>query len=153
MTREEIIAQAMGDGGNTTRAHGVLDALYVAGWFVAMPPIMSGAVADSLRQLGYASHADAYEAMAMELDRLRRGWGPSTPTERMRRQSDLWAARAAMERALEFLESMEHSANSWPLPEDQEAWKEAAKELAYGIQRINTLMRNMAEGIPDRETK
>jgi hypothetical protein len=35
-----------------------------------------------------------------ELDRLRRGWGPSTPTERMARRGDLQAAMRSIEDAM-----------------------------------------------------
>jgi hypothetical protein len=35
-----------------------------------------------------------------ELDRLRRGWGPSTPTERMARRTDLIAAMHSVEAAM-----------------------------------------------------
>jgi hypothetical protein len=35
-----------------------------------------------------------------ELDRLRRGWGPSTPTERMARRGDLQAAMRSIENAM-----------------------------------------------------
>lgn len=35
-----------------------------------------------------------------ELDRLRRGWGPSTPTERMARRGDLQAAMRSIEEAM-----------------------------------------------------
>lgn len=35
-----------------------------------------------------------------ELDRLRRGWGPSTPTERMARRTDLQAAMRSVEEAM-----------------------------------------------------
>lgn len=35
-----------------------------------------------------------------ELDRLRRGWGPSTPTERMARRTDLQAAMRSIEDAM-----------------------------------------------------
>lgn len=36
-----------------------------------------------------------------ELDRMRRGWGPSTPTERMSRREDLIAIRRFIDRAYE----------------------------------------------------
>lgn len=35
-----------------------------------------------------------------ELDRMRRGWGPSTPTERMARRTDLQAAMRSVEEAM-----------------------------------------------------
>lgn len=43
---------------------------------------------------------DASLTERQELDRLRRGWGPSTPTERMARRIDLIAAMNAIEQAM-----------------------------------------------------
>lgn len=52
---------------------------------------------------------DATLTERQELDRLRRGWGPSSPTERMARRSDLRAAMSVIERAMEAV-----------LPDDKE---------------------------------
>jgi hypothetical protein len=43
---------------------------------------------------------DASPTERQELDRLRRGWGPSTPTERMARRTDLQAAMRSIEAAM-----------------------------------------------------
>lgn len=43
---------------------------------------------------------DASPTERQELDRLRRGWGPSTPTERMARRGDLQAAMRSVEEAM-----------------------------------------------------
>ena len=43
---------------------------------------------------------DASPTERQELDRLRRGWGPSTPTERMARRGDLIAAMHSIEEAM-----------------------------------------------------
>lgn len=43
---------------------------------------------------------DASPTERQELDRLRRGWGPSTPTERMARRTDLQAAMRSVEEAM-----------------------------------------------------
>ena len=44
---------------------------------------------------------DASPTERQELDRLRRGWGPSTPTERMARRTDLVAAMHVISRAMD----------------------------------------------------
>lgn len=44
---------------------------------------------------------DASLTERQELDRLRRGWGPSTPTERMARRTDVMVAMQALSRAMD----------------------------------------------------
>lgn len=44
---------------------------------------------------------DASPTERQELDRLRRGWGPSTPTERMARRNDIMVAMQALSRSMD----------------------------------------------------
>lgn len=99
MTRQEIVAEAIGDGGNTTRGHAAIEALHRAGFAIQEPPTDPAPLIASLRERGQLADADAVEALAMELDKFRRGWGPSTPTERMLRRADIISLRRFIERA------------------------------------------------------
>lgn len=99
MTRQEIIAQAIGDGGNTTRGHAALEALHRAGWTIQKTPTDPAPLVASLRARRLNGDADDVEALAIELDRFRRGWGPSTPTESMKRRADIISTRSFIERA------------------------------------------------------
>lgn len=55
---------------------------------------------------------DATITERQELDRMRRGWGPTTPTERMRRQADVQAAMHCLSSALGDLTLSEDEAES-----------------------------------------
>lgn len=98
-TREEIVAKAIGDGGDTTRGHAAIEALHREGWTIQKPPTDPAPLIISLRDRGQFADADAVEALALELDKFRRGWGPSTPTERMLRHADIISVRTFIERA------------------------------------------------------
>lgn len=71
----EVISDALGDQGVLSRANDVLEALQAAGYRVQFAPPDMAPVVASLRQQGSASIADAVEALAMDVDLMRRGWG------------------------------------------------------------------------------
>lgn len=92
---------ALGDEGVLTRGSKVLDALHSEGWRVQAPPQDAVALVARLRIEGRAGDADDVEALALEVDHFRRGWGPTTPTERRRRIDDIFAIRSMIDRAVE----------------------------------------------------
>lgn len=76
-----------------------------------------------------------------ELDRLRRGWGPSTPTERMARRVDLQAAMRSIEEAMTAV-----------LPDDKtdgdltiDAFQKAYDSLSKAHREIIALMHAVPE--------
>lgn len=81
-----------------------------------------------------------------ELDRLRRGWGPSTPTERMARRTDLQAAMRSVEAAMTAV-----------LPDDkedgeptQDHFQAAYDVLAKAHREVIALLQALPElGAPD----
>lgn len=84
---------------------------------------------------------DANLTERQELDRLCRGWGPSSPTERMARRTDLRAAMTVIERAMDAV-----------LPDDKEDedltlahFQTAYDHLIEGYRSIIALM----QAIPD----
>lgn len=103
LTREEVVARAIGDGGNTMRGVAAIEALHRAGWAIQKPPTDPAPLIASLREHGLLADADDVEALAMELDKFRRGWGPSTPTERMLRHADIITLRRFIEGAYAHL--------------------------------------------------
>lgn len=79
---------------------------------------------------------DASLTERQELDRLRRGWGPSTPTERMARRADLVEAMHVISRAMDAV---------LPDDKDEEAltldhFQTAYDELSKGYQAIIALL-------------
>ena len=130
MRREEIRAEAIGDEGNLTRACRALEALHRAGWRVQQPPTCSQALAHSLRERGLHGDADAVDALGMELDLLRRGWGPSTPTEQMLRRSDLITVRSFLGSAYDSL--FEINPNNYN-PDDVEQLNQGSIEAVSAI--------------------
>ena len=80
---------------------------------------------------------DASLTERQELDRLRRGWGPSTPTERMARRADLIEAKTVISRAMDTV-----------MPDDKESeedltldhFQKAYDELREGYGRIIALL-------------
>ena len=153
MTREEIIAKAIGDDGNTTRAHKALDALHATGWRVQQPPVDAAPLALSLRERGQFKDADDVDALAMELDHMRRGWGPTTPTERMLRRSDLISARRFLERV--YAELIELNMNNY-IDDDVRQLNNASIEsmgaATEGMKWINDRLQHEIHCIPDRST-
>lgn len=84
---------------------------------------------------------DASLTERQELDRLKRGWGPSTPSERMARRTDLWAAMTVLERAMDAV-----------LPDDkedddltQEHFQTAYDNLSEGYREIIALLQAVPE--------
>jgi hypothetical protein len=151
MTREEIIAKAIGDCGNTTRGHAALEALHRAGFAVQMPASDAVPLVLSLRERGQHADADTVEALAVELDHMRRGWGPTTPTERQLRHADLISVRRFIERAYEQL--IELNPNNYTHDDVEEAnngTAAAIKELWEGMGWINSLFQTEFRTIPDR---
>lgn len=150
-SREEIIAQAIGDDGNTTRGHAALEALHRAGFAIQQPPADAIPLVISLRERGLNADADNVEALALELDRMRRGWGPTTPTERQQRHADLISARRFIERACEALiELNPHNYTHDDVVEANEGTIAAIKELWDGMGWINNLFQTEFRTIPDR---
>lgn len=62
-----------------------------------------------------------------ELDRLRRGWGPSTPTERMARRTDLQAAMRTIQRAMDAVLPDDKDEDDLTLDHFQTAYDELSK--------------------------
>lgn len=148
-TREEIVSQAIGDGGNTTRAHAAIDALHVAGWTIQMPPADAVSLIVSLRERGQNGDADDVAALALELDLMRRGWGPSTPTERMLRRADIITIRSFIEQAYGVL--IELNMNNYTVDDVEDANNgtiEAIKVLCSGMACVHATLQALA-GIPD----
>lgn len=150
-TRQEIIAEAIGDGGNITRADRALEALYRAGWAIQQPPNDAVPLIVSLRERGLNADADTVEALALELDLMRRGWGPTTPTERQMRHADLITARSFIERAYEALiELNQFNYTHDDVEEANNGTIEAIGALSDGMAWIaNTFITKLA-GIPDQ---
>jgi hypothetical protein len=84
---------------------------------------------------------DASLTERQELDRLKRGWGPSTPSERMARRTDLRAAMTVLERAMDSV-----------LPDDKEDddltldhFQTAYDKLSEGCREIIALLQAIPE--------
>lgn len=153
MTREEIIAEAIGDAGNTTRAHRALDALHNAGWRIQKPPTDAAPLALSLRERGQFKDADDVDALAMGLDTMRRGWGPTTPTERMLRRSDLISARRFLERVYDELIELDIGNYSHDgVVELNIASVRSMTVASEGMDWINDRLQQEIHCIPDRST-
>lgn len=149
--REQIIARAIGDGGNVTRGIAAIEALHRAGYAIRLPPIDPAPLVASLRQRGQQRDADDVEALAMELDRIRRGWGPSTPTEHQLRHSDLISARRFIEQAYEVLIELNMSNYTHDDVADANAGAvEAMGALNAGMRWINERLRTADSIMPDR---
>lgn len=92
---------------------------------------------------------DASPTERQELDRLRRGWGPSTPTERMARRTDLKTAMNAISRAMDIV-----------CPDDKEdddltrdGYQAAYNQLLESYREIVTLLQEIPElSAPDLPT-
>ena len=89
-----------------------------------------------------------------ELDRLRRGWGPSTPTERERRRSDVAACIQAISIAMSDVMASEEDASGLPkeaLDRLDEAHERLANVHATLIEVSNGIRTDPAEW-PDIKT-
>lgn len=105
---------------------------------VAKPGVALRFIQDLRKQLSHAHERqdwllrtwdDATITERQELDRMRRGWGPTTPTERMRRKSDVLAAMHCLSSAMTDLTLSEDEAEA--------ADDEVNKKLDEAYQRIN----------------
>jgi hypothetical protein len=74
-----------------------------------------------------------------ELDRLRRGWGPSTPTERMARRGDLQAAMRSIEAAMTAVLPDDKEEDGLTLDHFQSAYDELAKAHREIISLLHAL--------------
>jgi hypothetical protein len=149
--REEIIAEAIGDGGNTTRGARALEALHRAGWSVQQPPADVIPLAISLRERGFNADADTVEEVAMELDRMRRGWGPTTPTERQLRHADLITARSYIEAAYASLIELNMSNYSHDdVQESNDGVIEAIQVIRDALGWFSDTFSSRLHGIPDQ---
>lgn len=70
---------------------------------------------------------DASPTERQELDRLRRGWGPSTPTERMARRGDLIVAMHSIEAAMTAVLPDDKEEDNLTLDHFQAAYDELSK--------------------------
>lgn len=70
---------------------------------------------------------DASPTERQELDRLRRGWGPSTPTERMARRGDLISAMHSIEAAMTAVLPDDKEEDGLTLDHFQAAYDELSK--------------------------
>ena len=84
---------------------------------------------------------DASLTERQELDRLRRGWGPSTPTERMARRTDLQAAMRTIERAMDAVLPDDKDEDDLTLDHFQTAYD----ELSKGYRNIIALLQAIPE--------
>ncbi len=96
---------------------------------------------------------DATITERQELDRLRRGWGPTTPTERMRRMTDVAAAMHCLSSAMADLTLSEEEAES--VDEEvhrrlDEAYQHVSKQYEATIAILNSI--NDPLHLPDLES-
>lgn len=86
---------------------------------------------------------DASLTERQELDRLRRGWGPSTPTERMARRTDLLAAMTAISHAMDAVVPDDKTDEDFTVERFQEAYDKLNKgyrviiDLLHAIPELN----------------
>lgn len=150
-TREEIVSAAIGDDGKLSRAIAAIEALHRAGYAIQKPPADPAPLIASLRERGQNADADDVEALAMELDRFRRGWGPSTPTERTLRHADLCTARWYIERAYSAVIRL--NLDNYTPDDVAEANEGAIEAIGHCWDGMCWINRRLVEGvsvIPDR---
>lgn len=86
-----------------------------------------------------------------EVDRFRRGWGPSTPTTHQKRHDDLWHARCYLDRAYGAM--VELNTNNYT-HDDVEASNagtiEAFDHIKEGQKFINDRLVEISKGITER---
>ena len=92
---------------------------------------------------------DANLTERQELDRLRRGWGPSTPTERMARRTDLQAAMRTIERAMDDVLPDDKDEENLTLDHFQAAYD----KLRDGYREIIALLHAIPEYEADAQYK
>jgi hypothetical protein len=84
---------------------------------------------------------DASLTERQELDQLRRGWGPSTPTERMARRDDLIIALRAVEQAMQDV---------MPDDKDEEELSLDHFQVAYDkLRAAHLVIIDLLQAIPD----
>lgn len=74
-----------------------------------------------------------------ELDRLRRGWGPSTPTERMARREDLKSAMRSIESAMDAVLPDDKGDDNLTLDHFQAAYEVLSKAHSEVIALLHAL--------------
>jgi hypothetical protein len=76
-----------------------------------------------------------------ELDRMRRGWGPSTPTERMTHRENIWKARNFIDRAYESIIELNTDNYTYDdIVEANDGAVEAMKAITEGQKFCNDLL-------------
>lgn len=90
---------------------------------------------------------DATITERQELDRMRRGWGPTTPTERMRRKDDVRAAMHCISSAMSDVTLSEEDAEAAD-PEVNRLLDEAHERLREHYAATIAILDDMEEPLP-----